>query len=128
MTKRKISLEYSLDNVSGAVLWNAISTPSGLQTWMADNVTVKDRIFTFEWSKDEVRQAEMTALRPNSHIRFHWLDDDDPKSFFELRIESNELTGDYSLLIEDVVDEEEAEEIAELWDFEVETLLRQCGM
>lgn len=128
MTKRKISLEYSLDNVSGAVLWNAISTPSGLQTWMADNVTVKDRIFTFEWSKDEVRQAEMTALRPNSHIRFHWLDDDDPKSFFELRIESNELTGDYSLLIEDVVDEEEAEETAELWDFEVETLLRQCGM
>lgn len=128
MTKRKISLEYSLDNVSGAVLWNAISTPSGLQTWMADNVTVKDRVFTFEWSKDEVRQAEMTALRPNSHIRFHWLDDDDPKSFFELRIESNELTGDYSLLIEDVVDEEEAEETAELWDFEVETLLRQCGM
>jgi len=114
--------------VSGAVLWNAISTPSGLQTWMADNVTVNERIYTFEWSKDEVRQAEMTALRPNSHIRFHWLDDEDPKSYFELRIENNELTGDYSLLVEDMVDEDEADEIAELWNIEVESLLRQCGM
>lgn len=128
MTKRKIHLEYSLDNVSGAVLWNAISTPSGLQTWMADNVTVNERIYTFEWSKDEVRQAEMTALRPNSHIRFHWLDDEDPKSYFGLRIENNELTGDYSLLVEDMVDEDEADEIAELWNIEVESLLRQCGM
>ena len=43
-------------------------------------------------------------------------------------MEYNELTGDYSLIITDFVDEDEAEEMTDLWDFEVQALLRQCGM
>ncbi len=128
MTKKKIHLEYSLDNVSGTVLWNAISTPEGLEKWMADRVTVNERTYTFEWGKDEVKRAELITRRSNSHIRFHWIDDEDPDSYFELRIENNELTGDYSLLVEDTVDEDEVEDMTDLWNIEVESLLRQCGM
>lgn len=128
MTKRKFNLEYSLNAVSGPILWNAIGTPTGLQTWMADKVTVDEHMFTFEWSKEEVRQAEMTHCRANSHIRFHWMDDENPKSFFELRMEYNELTGDYTLLITDFAEEDEIQEMTELWNFEVEQLIRQCGM
>ena len=128
MTKKKIHLEYSLDNVSGTVLWNAISTPEGLEKWMADRVTVNERTYTFEWGKDEVKRAELITRRSNSHIRFHWTDDEDPDSYFELRIENNELTGDYSLLVEDTVDEDEVEDMTDLWNIEVESLLRQCGM
>lgn len=128
MTKRKFNLEYSLNAVSGPILWNAISTPTGLQTWMADNVTSEEHIFTFEWSKDEIRQAEQTHRRTNSHIRFHWLDDENPKSYFELRMEYNELTGDYTLLITDFAEEEEVEELTELWNIEVDRLIRICGM
>lgn len=128
MTKKKIHLEYSLDNVSGTVLWNAISTPEGLEKWMADRVTVNERTYTFEWGKDEVKRAELITRRSNSHIRFHWIDDEEPDSYFELRIENNELTGDYSLLVEDTVDEDEVEDMTDLWNIEVESLLRQCGM
>lgn len=128
MTKKKIHLEYSLDNVSGTVLWNAISTPEGLEKWMADRVTVNERTYTFEWGKDEVKRAELITRRSNSHIRFHWIDDEDSDSYFELRIENNELTGDYSLLVEDTVDEDEVEDMTDLWNIEVESLLRQCGM
>lgn len=128
MTKKKIHLEYSLDNVSGTVLWNAISTPEGLEKWMADRVTVNERTYTFEWGKDEVKRAELITRRSNSHIRFHWIDDEEPDSYFELRIENNELTGDYSLLVEDTVDEDEVEDMTDLWSIEVESLLRQCGM
>ena len=128
MTKKKIHLEYSLDNVSGTVLWNTISTPEGLEKWMADRVTVNERTYTFEWGKDEVKRAELITRRSNSHIRFHWIDDEDPDSYFELRIENNELTGDYSLLVEDTVDEDEVEDMTDLWNIEVESLLRQCGM
>ncbi len=128
MTKRKINLEYNLNAVSGPILWNAIGTPIGLQTWMADNVTKDGDVYTFEWSQDEIRQAELTHLRINSHIRFHWLDDEDPKSFFELRMEYNELTGDYTLLITDFAEENEVEELTDLWDTEVNQLMRLCGM
>lgn len=129
MTKRKIHLEYPLGAVSGAILWNAISTPTGLQTWMAENVTVEDQIYTFQWSKEEERKAQLIQRRNNSHIKFHWIDDEDPKSFFELRMEYNELTGDYTLLVTDFVsDEEDEEDLTDLWNIEVESLLRQCGM
>lgn len=128
MTKRKFNLEYNLNAVSGPILWNAIGTPTGLQTWMADNVTVDEDVYTFEWSQDEIRQAELTHRRINSHIRFHWLDDEDPKSFFELRMEYNELTGDYTLLITDFAEEDEVEELTDLWEAEVNQLMRLCGM
>ena len=126
--KQKIQLESSLNAVSGPILWNAISTPTGLQGWMAEKVDLNDQTFTFEWSKEEIRHAEVLQRRTNSHIRLHWTDDEDPKGFFELRMEYNELTGDYSLIITDFVDEDEAEEMTDLWDFEVQALLRQCGM
>lgn len=128
MTKRKFNLEYNLNAVSGPILWNAIGTPTGLQTWMADNVTEDGDVYTFEWSQDEVREAELTHRRINSHIRFHWLDDEDPKSFFELRMEYNELTGDYTLLITDFAEEDEVEELTDLWETEVNQLMRLCGM
>ncbi len=129
MTKRKIHLEYPLGPVSGVILWNAISTPTGLQTWMAEEVTVEEQTYTFHWSKEEERQALLTHRRNNSFIRFHWIDDEDAKSYFELRMEYNELTGDYTLLITDFVcDNEEEEELTDLWNIEVESLLRQCGM
>ena len=37
--KKKIRIEYPLNPASGSILWGAISTPSGLQRWFADNVS-----------------------------------------------------------------------------------------
>lgn len=128
MSKKKIHLEFPMNTASGTILWNAISTPSGLQNWLAEEVIANDRIFTFVWSKDEKREAELTHSRINTYVRFHWLDDDDPKSFFELRIDSNELTGEYSLFITDHVDEDEEEDMIDLWSHEVESLQRQLGI
>ena len=36
--KKKIHIEYTLPPASSTVLWNAISTPSGLEHWFADKV------------------------------------------------------------------------------------------
>lgn len=128
MEKKKIQLEYALNNASKAVLWNNISTPLGLQTWLADKVTAEDGIYTFEWSKDEIRQAKVVSMRTNLLIRFHWIDDEDPKSYFELRIDTNELTGDLSFVITDIADADEADELTDLWNLEVAQLQRQCGL
>ena len=61
MGKEKIRLEYMLKAGSGNIVWSIISTPSGLETWFADKVTFKDKVFTFYWGKTETRQAEVTT-------------------------------------------------------------------
>lgn len=128
MKKEKIHLEYMLKAGSGNIVWSIISTPSGLETWFADKVTVKDKVYTFHWGKTETRQAEIINCRTNSFIRFHWLDDEDRKSYFELRISYNELTEDLMLEINDLAEPNEIEDVKDLWDSEIEKLKRVSGL
>lgn len=128
MGKEKIHLEFMLKAGSGNIVWSIISSPSGLETWFADKVTAKDKIFNFRWGKTETRQAEVTNFRTNCFIRFHWLDDEDPKSYFELRMVYNELTSDYMLEVIDWAEQDEKEYMEELWQSEIEKLKRVSGL
>lgn len=128
MSKERIKMEYMLKAGSGNIIWSIISTPSGMETWFADKVSAKDKIYTFRWGKTEMRQAEVTHSRTNSFIRFHWLDDPDPKSFFELRIVYNELTEDLMLEITDMAEAGETEDLRDLWDSDIEKLKRVSGL
>ena len=128
MGKEKIRLEYMLKAGSGNVVWSIISTPSGLETWFADKITFKDKVFTFKWGKTESREAEVINFRTNSFIRFRWLDDEEPKAYFELKMVYNELTGDYMLEVTDWAEPDEKEDVKELWDSEIEKLKRVSGL
>lgn len=128
MGKEKIHMEYMLKAGSGNIVWSIIGTPSGLETWFADRVTVDDKVFTFHWGKTEQREAELTHLRANSFIRFHWLDDEDKKSYFELRISQNELTDDLMLEVTDWAEADEIEDLQDLWDSEIEKMKRVSGL
>jgi uncharacterized protein YndB with AHSA1/START domain len=128
MKKEKIHIEYLLNASSRSIIWNAISTPIGLEDWFADKVQMKDKTFTFCWGKSEIRKAELIGTRINSFVRFHWLDDDDEKSYFEFKMNFNELTSDYVLEITDFVDSEEKDDQFELWKSQIDTLKRACGM
>ena len=129
MEKEKIHLEYPLRAGSGSVAWSIIGTPAGLETWFADKVTVNDKVYTFHWGKTEKREAELTHLRANSFIRFHWLDDEeDKRSFFELRICYNELTEDLTLEVTDFAEADEVEDLKDLWDSDIEKLRRVSGL
>lgn len=128
MGKVKIHMEYMLKAGSGNIIWSIIGTPSGLETWFADKVTVQDKIFTFHWGKTEQREAEMTHMRINSFIRFHWLDDEDKKSYFELKLSQNELTDDLMLEVIDWAESDEVEDLKDLWDSEIEKMKRVSGL
>lgn len=125
--KKKIRMEYLLKPSSGNILWNVISTPSGLQRWFADSVTQSDKIFTFKWGKQETRDAEVINYRGDSFIRFHWTDDNS-KNYFELKIQYNELTNDLLLEITDFADQGEEEDTINLWNSQIENLRRVCGV
>jgi hypothetical protein len=60
-TKIKFELEYLL-KVSIKVLENSVSTPAGLAEWFADDVKVKEDVYTFVWDKSE-EQARLKKRR-----------------------------------------------------------------
>lgn len=127
MERVKIHREYLLNATSRNILWTAISTPTGLEGWFADKVQSNDKNVTFFWGKTERREAEITAVRAFSFIRFRWLDNEHEREYFELRMTNNELTNDFVLEVTDFASADEAEDLYELWNSEVETLRRTCG-
>ncbi|HJF92721.1 MAG TPA: hypothetical protein K8W02_10135 [Mediterranea massiliensis] len=127
MEREKIHLQYPLNATSKTILWNAISTPSGLEGWFADHVQSDDKTVTFFWGKTESRSAEIVAVRAYSFIRFRWKDQKDSREYFEFRMDYSELTNDFTLEIVDFAAKDEADDMRELWDSQVETLRRACG-
>lgn len=122
MNKEKLELEYVI-NCSPKVLYNRLSSASGLAEWFADDVAVNGKKFTFIW--DGFEQVANLALRKeNLIVRFEWVDDD---TFFEFKITRDELTGDVSLLITDFAESDEMEEARSLWDSQVTILKHVLG-
>ena len=128
MERKKIHLEYLLNATSKSILWAAISTPTGLEGWFADRVQSDDKTVTFFWGKTEKRDAEIIAVRAYSFIRFRWLDDENEREYFELKMTNNELTNDFVLEITDFADIDEVGDSRELWESQVDTLRRTCGL
>lgn len=119
--KRELKQEYIFNKVPTNLLWNSISTTHGLAEWFADNVTAEGDVFTFKWD-EEVQQAQLRQSRSGVYVRFHWLDDPEPKTFFEMRISVDNLTRDVILTITDFADDEAYDETLELWDMQVDIL------
>ena len=127
MNKEKIHLEYLLNATSKHILWGAIGTAGGLEDWFADRVQSDNKTVTFYWGKTESRSASIIAMRVYSFIRFRWLDGDNDREYFEIRMTNSELTNDFTLEITDFADADEVDDSCELWNSEVETLRRKCG-
>jgi uncharacterized protein YndB with AHSA1/START domain len=127
MERKKIQLQYQLKPTSEMILWDAISTPSGLESWFADKVIMaNNREVTFRWA-DEERHAKVVGFRSFSYIRFRWADSDFPREYFEIKMAHDELTSDFTLVITDFADVAEAEDYTLLWDHQVQTLCRNYG-
>ncbi len=127
MGKEKICVEYNFSAISIEVLWNLLSTPHGLSSWFADKVELSGKIYTFTWNNLS-QQAEMIIMRTGYYIRFHWLDDDDPKTYFEFRISVDELTGDITLIVMDYASVDERVDTILLWTSQIEELKRKAGI
>lgn len=121
--KSKIQLEYII-NCSPKVLFNRLSTPSGLAEWFADDVSINGREYTFRWKGAE-EVAELVMQKENKMVRFSWVED--PDVYFEFRITQDELTGDVSLIVTDFADSDEREETIGLWNNHIHELKHVVG-
>ena len=68
--KKSFSLEYDF-HASRQMLFQYLSTPSGLGEWFADNVNSRGEYFNFIWEDDE-ETAKLIQKKYNERIRFQW--------------------------------------------------------
>lgn len=128
MTKQiSFTLEFSF-HASPQLLFQYLSTPSGLSEWFADNVNSRGESFTFIWDDGE-EYAKMISKKQNKQVRFQWINDeeDQDENFFEFNIEVHDITKDVSLLITDFCPEDEIEEAKMLWENLVSDLKQVLG-
>ena len=122
----KFEMEFPI-KVSQKLLFQYISTPSGLSEWFSDNVNSRGEIFIFIWDDSE-ESAKLIRKINNEKIQFQWLDDEDSDYYFELRIQFDEITKDVSLIVTDFADdEEEVEESKLLWTNQISDLKKVLG-
>ena len=127
----ELKLRYELEfpiNSSPQLLYQYISTPSGLSEWFADNVNSRGEYFTFIWDDSE-ENARLSSKKTGEKIKFRWIDDNkkDTDYFFELRILEDEITKDVSLMIIDFAKEDELDEAKLLWENQISDLKHVIG-
>lgn len=109
------SLEFDFQ-ASPQLLFQYLSTPSGLSEWFADNVNSRGEDFVFIWDDSE-EEAKMIQSKNNERVRFQWINDEEDSEdyYFEFKIQVDEITKDLSLIISDYSDDDEVEESKLLW-------------
>lgn len=125
--KSRYELEFPI-NSSPQLLYQYISTPSGLQEWFADNVNSRGEFFTFIWD-DVEENARLTSKKTGEKVKFRWIDQDkkDTDYFFELRILEDEITKDVSLMVIDFAEANEIDEATLLWENQISDLKHVIG-
>ena len=119
-------LEYPIHS-SIKILYERLSTLSGLSEWFADDVNVnREGIYTFTWEGSS-QDAVLISKKKAEHIRFRWLDSEEDE-YFEFRIQIDELTNDVSLIVSDFADDEDDKEDAtNLWNTQIDNLKHLIG-
>ena len=123
---KKVEGEYTVNSSLG-VLFNRLSTASGLAEWFADDVTIdREGLYHFSWN-GEKEVAKLLSKKNGEFVKFHWTHMEDG-TFLEFRLKTDPLTRDLALIITYFVeDDEEEEEARLLWDNQIEELLHILG-
>ena len=122
--KKKFTIEYEIKS-SPRILFGFLSEANGLTQWFADDVTVRDQVYTFTWDGEE-QKAKLVAVKENKLVRFKWMEDE-PQCFFEMEILQDELTNDVALSITDFAVEDLINERKLIWDNQIEYLISVLG-
>lgn len=111
---------------SAELLYEFLVSPSGLSEWFCDDVNIRNGIYTFIWD-GQMQQARLLKTIEEQLVRFQWVEKTDG-SYFEFKIQKDDLTNDISLIITDfATDKGEQESAKLLWHSQIDKLLHVMG-
>ena len=132
MKMLQINIERELNSTSASLVWKMVSTPEGMALWLADTVTQDGDTLTFTWGSPydphEKRQATIIEKRKNHCIRFAWNDEQELKTFVEIKMEKSALTGEYMLQITDFTEPDDKQWLLDTWGHNFRQLRRSSGL
>jgi len=129
MSKEKFHIEFLMGNATQNSLWRMISQIDGLSEWFADEVMMDETEtrYTFLWGKSS-NEAEIIFSKPQSLIRYHWLDEEDQNVYFEFILHKLDLSGEMTLEVTDFAEPDEKGDAIALWETQVDLLKRRLGV
>jgi uncharacterized protein YndB with AHSA1/START domain len=129
-SKQLFTTEFEI-HASIKMLYPYIDSASGLSEWFADDVRISpEKVYTFVWDNEE-HKAMLVSHRTNHFAKFQYLpetkeDEKDP-SYFELRIDVNELTQTTFIKVSDYSDFDDMKELQDLWKGLIDNLKEVVG-
>jgi len=116
--------EYVIKS-SPTILFEFVTTPSGLVQWFADRADINGEEITFNWKGSEETAAILEWVEDERvRYRWEWHEDDE---FFQFRIYKNEVTMDTVLEVTDFAEEKEVNDQRRLWDSQIKLLMKAIG-
>ena len=132
MKEEKFNLEYPLQTNSPNIIWGLISSASGLQKWIADEVTEDGDTFTFTWGQPwtdrDTKTSKILEKEKFHYIKMKWDYHEGDESYWEMRLEESEVTGNLVLAITDFAVPDDIVDLKELWVSDLERLHQISGL
>jgi uncharacterized protein YndB with AHSA1/START domain len=124
MARKQVIMEFPI-KASPALLFNYISTPSGLSQWFCNDVDIRNNTYKFKWDGEET-SAELLKKVNNKSMKFKWMNTE-KEEFLEFDINVDELTDDVALVITDYAEEGDEKNTWQLWESQVHDLKSCIG-
>lgn len=122
--KKKFHLEYEIKS-SPRILYSFLIEPNALAQWFADEVDLRDQVYTFTWDSEQ-QKAKIVNTRENKLVRYKWLNEE-VDDYLEMEVLQDELTNDVALCITDFAAEEAIPERKLIWKNSIDYLISVLG-
>ena len=86
-----------------------------------------EAIYTFIWGKTN-NEVQIISKKPQSSIRYRWLDEEDEELYFEFLLHKLDLSGAMTLEITDFAEPDEKGDAIALWESQIDEMKRRLGI
>ena len=124
MARKQINLEY-IFRASPAIVYAFVTTPECLVRWYCDDVDIVSDIYTFFWSNN-AETAYMIDDIEEERVRYKWKNAAE-NEYLEFRIYKADITNETILEVTDFCDEDEEDEIRDLWNTLMVEMKKETG-
>ncbi len=125
MKRVRLDMEF-IFRASPTILYTFMTTPACLVRWYCDEVDITNDVYTFYWSGSSEVAILLDDIE-DERVRFEWEDAEDPNEFLEFRMYKSDITNETIVEITDFCDEDETQEIKDLWSTLMVDLRKECG-